>query len=50
MLIRFSETGLHVDGITESVNPSVAFKMLRNGVKSGNQFGMVAFEATPAPG
>ena len=50
MLIRFSETGLHVDGITTSMNPSVAFKMLRSGQSSANQFGMIAFENTPAEG
>ena len=50
MLIRFSETGLHVDGITTSMNPSVAFKMLRSTINSANQFGMVAFENTPDTG
>ena len=50
MIIRFSESGLHVDGITESINPSVAFKMLRNGVASANQFGMVALEADQSVG
>lgn len=50
MIIRFSETGLHVDGITTSMNPSVAFKMLRSGTTSANQFGMIAFENTPAEG
>ena len=50
VIVRLSETGLHVDGLTESVNPSAAFKFLRDGVPSGNQFGMVAFENSPAPG
>ena len=50
MLIRFSETGLHVDGITSSMNPSVAFKMLRSEVSSANQFGMIAFENSPEDG
>ena len=44
MLIRFSETGLHIDGVTQQANPSVAFKFLRDGVQSANQFGMVAFD------
>ena len=30
VLVRFSETGLHVDDITGAVNPSVAFKFLRS--------------------
>ena len=50
MLIRFSQSGFHVDGITKSVNPSVALKMLRNGVESANQFGMVALEDDPSLG
>ena len=50
MLIRFSQSGFYVDGITKSVNPSVALKMLRNGVESANQFGMVALEDDPQIG
>ena len=50
VIVRLSETGLHVDGATDSVNPSAAFKFLRDRVPSGNQFGMVAFENSPAPG
>ena len=49
VLIRLSETGLHLDGVSDSVNPSAAFKFLRNGVPAGNQFGMVAFENSPDP-
>ena len=44
VIIRFSEAGQHLDGITPSVNPSIALKFLRSGITSGNQFGMVAFE------
>jgi hypothetical protein len=44
VIIRFSEVGLHVDGLTDTVNPSAAFKFLRTGRHSANQFGMVAFE------
>ena len=43
MLIRFSDD-FHVDGLTSSVNPSLAMKFLRKGVESANQFGMVSFE------
>ena len=50
MILRLSETGLHVDGITTSVNPSLAFKMLRNEVESANQFGMISFEPDPKEG
>ena len=50
MILRLSETGLHVDGITTSVNPSLAFKMLRDEVESANQFGMISFEADPKEG
>ena len=50
VIVRLSETGLHVDGVTDSVNPSAAFKFLRDHVTAGNQFGMVAFENSPAPG
>ena len=50
VIVRFSETGLHVDDITSSMNPSVAFKFLRNGVHSANQFGMIHFEGDQAPG
>jgi len=39
-----SETGLHVDGITDTVNPSIALKFLRSGALSANQFGMITFE------
>ena len=45
MIIRLSMTGLHVQDLTKMVNPSVAFKMLRDKVASANQFGMVALEA-----
>jgi hypothetical protein len=50
MIIRFSEVGLHVDGLTDTVNPSAAFKFLRTGRHSANQFGMVAFENKPDQG
>ena len=50
VIIRLSETGLHLDGVSGSMNPSAAFKFLRDGVLSANQFGMVAFENDPAPG
>jgi len=46
ILIRMSETDFFVDGVTEAANPSLAFKFLRDGVPSANQFGMVSFEGT----
>ena len=46
VLIRFSDD-FHVDGITTAVNPSLAMKFLRDGMPSGNQFGMVSFEGDP---
>ena len=49
VIIRLSETDLHLDGVTGGLNPSAAFKFLRDGVPSGNQFGMVAFEQDPDP-
>ena len=42
-LIRFSDD-FHVEGLTGNVKPSLAIKFLRDGVKSGNQFGMVSFD------
>ena len=42
-LIRFSDD-FHVEGLTSNVKPSLAIKFMRDGVKSGNQFGMVSFD------
>lgn len=36
VIIRFSETSLHLEEVTTGVNPSIAFKFLRSGVYSGN--------------
>ena len=36
MVIRYSLAGLYVKDISSMTNPSVAFKMLRNEVPSGN--------------
>ena len=44
VLIRLSDADLIVPGVSAGNNPSVAFKFLRDGVSSANQFGMVAFE------
>lgn len=44
VIIRMSESGLHVDDITHTVNPSIALKFLRDGTTSANQFGMITFE------
>ena len=43
MIIRFSDD-FNVEGLTGSVHPSLAMKFLRDGVTSGNQFGMHSFE------
>ena len=48
VIIRFSDAGQYLEGVTESINPSIALKFLRSGVTSGNQFGMLAFETTEA--
>ena len=50
VIIRFSETGQHLEGVTQSLNPSIALKFLRSGVTSGNQFGMIGFETDPEGG
>ena len=44
MIIRFSETGQHLEDHKEALNPSIALKFLRSGVTSGNTLGMVQFE------
>ena len=44
MIIRMSETGFLVDGISRAANPSFGIKFLRDGVPSANQLGMVSFE------
>ena len=36
-----------MQGVTKSVNPSIAIKFLRSGVTSANQFGMVSFDNIP---
>lgn len=36
VIVRFSEAGQHLDGISQSVNPSIALKFLRSGVNSAN--------------
>ena len=47
VILRFSEAGQHLRGVSKSVNPSIAIKFLRSGVTSGNQFGMVGFDNIP---
>lgn len=42
-MIRFSDD-FFVEGLSGNVKPSLAIKFLRDGVKSGNQFGMVSFD------
>ena len=44
VIIRFSETGQHLEGHKEALNPSIALKFLRSGVTSGNTLAMVQFE------
>ena len=44
VVIRFSDAGQYLEGVTESINPSIALKFLRSGVTSGNQFGMIGFD------
>ena len=36
-----------MQGVTKSLNPSIALKFLRSGVTSANQFGMVSFDNIP---
>ena len=36
VIVRFSEAGQHLDGVTQSVNPSLALKFLRSGLTSAN--------------
>jgi len=48
MIVRLSESDLLFDSSTGH-NPSVALKFLRDGVESGNMFGMVNFEGLPTP-
>ena len=36
VIIRFSEAGQHLDGVTKSLNPAIALKFLRSGVTSDN--------------
>ena len=36
MIIRYSLAGLYVKDLSRMTNPSVAFKMLRNEIPSGN--------------
>ena len=50
VIIRFSEAGQYLEGVTQSSNPSIALKFLRTGVTSGNQFGMLGFESDPDGG
>ena len=44
-MIRFSDD-FFFEGLSGNVKPSLAIKFLRDGVKSGNQFGMVSFDGT----
>ena len=44
VIIRFSEAGQHFEGITKSLNPSIALKFLRSNVTSANTFGMISFD------
>ena len=50
MIIRFSDADVIVPELSHGLNPSVAFKFLRDGVSSANQFGMVAFETETQEG
>ena len=36
VIIRFSETGQHLEGTTKNQNPSLALKFMRSKVTSGN--------------
>jgi len=36
MIVRLSETGRIIPGVTKGLQPSVAFKFLRNGINSAN--------------
>jgi len=36
MIVRLSETGRIIPGVTKGLQPSVAMKFLRNGMKSAN--------------
>ena len=44
VILRFSTSGQHLEGVTNSLNPAIAIKFLRSGVISGNQFGMLGFD------
>ena len=44
VILRFSEAGQILQGVSQALNPSVAMKFLRNNVNSANQFGMVGFD------
>ena len=44
VIIRFSTSGQHLEGVSNSINPAIAIKFLRSGVISGNQFGMLGFD------
>ena len=41
MIVRLSETGRIIPGVSRGLQPSVAFKFLRNGMNSANQMGKV---------
>jgi len=43
-IIRLSEAGLIVPGVSDGLTPSFAIKYLRDTVHSANQFGMVEFD------
>ena len=47
VIVRFSDAGQRLDGVSESINPSIALKFLRDGMTSANQFGMVGFDTIP---
>ena len=46
VIVRFSETDVVGDTFSNSANPSIALKFLRNSQESANTFGMVSFEGT----
>ena len=39
MIMRFSDAGQHLGGVSKSVTPSIGFKFLRSNVISGTQLG-----------
>ena len=48
VIVRFSDAGQRLDGVSESINPSIALKFIRDGMTSANQFGMIGFDTIPS--